>query len=90
MVNPTTAIIRQLKRSAAPSTPVATNMHLPNHSGDHDAGKVRKAPVNDMDIANKKYVDDSVAAAGGGNVEDGTAAGQMVDAKIRRRLAGMQ
>jgi hypothetical protein len=33
-------------------------MFLPNHSGDHSAGKVFKTPSNDYDIANKKYVDE--------------------------------
>ena len=34
---------------------------IPNHSGDNSAGFV-KTPVNDLDIANKKYVDDEIAA----------------------------
>ena len=41
-------------------TPIGTNIFLPNQSGDHSAGKVRTTPVNDLDIANKKYVDDNV------------------------------
>ncbi|NHZ84441.1 MAG: hypothetical protein GWP19_00995, partial [Planctomycetia bacterium] len=32
---------------------------IPNHSGDNSAGTVLKTPVNDTDIVNKKYVDDS-------------------------------
>ena len=35
---------------------------LPNHSGDHSAGSVRTTPAEDLDLVNKKYVDD---AAGG-------------------------
>ena len=38
-------------------------MILPNVSGDHSRSMVRDTPVNDIDIANKKYVDDSVAGA---------------------------
>jgi len=47
----------------APSTPIATDMHLPNHSGDHSKGKVYSTPVGDYDIANKKYVDDNLHSA---------------------------
>jgi hypothetical protein len=44
-------------------TPIATatsneSLFLPNHSGDHSAGHTG-TPVNDLDIANKKYVDDN-------------------------------
>jgi hypothetical protein len=42
-------------------TPIMTGMFLPNHSGDHSAGKVNSTPVNDLDIVNKKYVDDADA-----------------------------
>lgn len=30
---------------------------IPNHSGDHSAGRVLRTPVNDTDIVNKAYVD---------------------------------
>ena len=35
-------------------------LEIPNHSGDNSAGTILKTPVNDHDIVNKKYVDDSV------------------------------
>jgi hypothetical protein len=35
---------------------------VPNLSGDHSKGKVNTTPVNDTDIANKKYVDDALHA----------------------------
>jgi hypothetical protein len=38
-------------------TPVATDMFLPNHSGDHSAGIVNSTPVNPTDLVNKEYVD---------------------------------
>lgn len=37
--------------------PIASEMYLPNHSGDHSAGKVLKTPVNDTSIVNKSYCD---------------------------------
>lgn len=43
-------------------TPIATDMFLPNHSGDHSAGMVKTTPINDLDIVNKKYVDDTIDA----------------------------
>ena len=57
-------------------TPVATDMFLPNHSGDHSAGLVNTTPTNDTDIVNKKYVDDEISGITH-PIEDGTAAGQM-------------
>jgi len=41
---------------------------IPNHSGDNSAGTILKTPVNDIDIPNKKYVDDEVAGGVGGIV----------------------
>ena len=38
-------------------TPIATDMFVPNHSGDHSAGRVQRTPSNDDDIVNKAYVD---------------------------------
>ena len=38
-------------------TAIASDMFLPNHSGDHSAGHT-STPTDDEDIANKKYVDD--------------------------------
>lgn len=39
-------------------TPIGTDIYIPNQSGDHSKGIVRTTPVNNLDIANKKYVDD--------------------------------
>ena len=55
------SIIRNLKkekRSFEPKTPIASEMYLPNQSGDHSSGIVLTTPTIDSDIANKKYVDD--------------------------------
>ncbi len=54
------SIIKNLKRQQSESrTPIATEMFLPNHSGDHSKGRVRTTPTTDFEIANKKYVDDN-------------------------------
>ena len=37
---------------------IGTGMYAPNHSGDHSAGNVRTTPSQDLDLVNKKYVDD--------------------------------
>lgn len=63
MKNATYQAIRAMKQARNKGenrTPIATEMYLPNHSGDHSAGNVLKTPVNDSDIVNKKYVDDEV------------------------------
>ena len=50
-------------RKPEPKTTIATtpseDFFIPNLSGQHDAGTT-KTPVNDLNIANKKYVDDNV------------------------------
>ncbi len=67
----TNKVLRQLNNPVVQKrTPIATDMFLPNHSGDHSAGHTG-TPINDNDIANKKYVDDSI------HINDGTATGQM-------------
>ena len=43
-------------------TPIATNMFLPNHSGDHSKGHIRVTPTQDLEIPNKKYVDNVFTA----------------------------
>lgn len=43
-------------------TPIASNLFIPNHSGDHSFGMVRNVPSEEVDIANKKYVDDTAAS----------------------------
>jgi len=52
-------IIKQLSGKVQKQTPIATNMFLPNHSGDHSAGKTG-TPINDLDLVNKEYVDDEI------------------------------
>ena len=37
--------------------PIATDMLLPNHSGDHSAGRMSRTPENETDLVNKEYVD---------------------------------
>lgn len=46
-----------MKESLAIVTPIASGMVLPNHSGN------KRDPVNDYDIATKKYVDDNAGGA---------------------------
>lgn len=52
---------RKQKQKFEPKTPIATDMFLPNQSGDHSAGHT-STPVNDIDLVNKKYVDDHVGS----------------------------
>ena len=47
-------------KKAEPKIPIADEMFLPNHSGDHSAGRVMRTPSNDLDIVNKKFVDDEI------------------------------
>ena len=53
----TQRIINSMKAQPKMQTPIATDMFLPNHSGDHSAGIVNRTPTADTDIANKAYVD---------------------------------
>ena len=48
------------KQQFEPKTPIATDMYLPNHSGDHSKGLVRTTPTQETEIPNKKYVDDAI------------------------------
>ena len=45
-----------------PVSIISDEITIPNHSGDHSAGTT-KTPVSDLDIANKKYVDDNALDA---------------------------
>jgi hypothetical protein len=64
MVDKTKKVLRQLRpQKAHKLTPIGTEIILPNHSGDHAAGRILKAPTIDNQMVNKKYVDDQVAAA---------------------------
>lgn len=51
--------LRRMENKAAPSGVLPGNLDIPNHSGDHRAGKQYKTPSDDYDIVNKKYVDDN-------------------------------
>ncbi len=42
---------------AEPRAPISNEMFLPNHSGDHSAGRVRTNPTTPYEIVNKEYVD---------------------------------
>jgi len=55
----TQKLINSMKSKPEVRTPIATEMYLPNHSGDHSAGIVNSVPTADNDIVNKKYVDDN-------------------------------
>ncbi len=68
--NRTTEIINSMKgQSFEPKNPIATEMYLPNLSGDHSRGRVLTTPTTDFEIANKKYVDDASTAPGGNDTE---------------------
>ncbi len=53
-----TLVDRQLGRNKHEAVPAGNNFIVPNHSGDHSAGTT-STPVSDLQIANKKYVDDN-------------------------------
>ena len=53
-------IVDKLKKQEI-RTPLAEEVYLPNHSGDHSRGKVYRTPTTDYEIANKAYVDTAVS-----------------------------
>ena len=56
-----TLVDRQLGRNIKhPILPAGDSYIVPNHSGDHSAGTTG-TPVSDLEIANKKYVDDNAS-----------------------------
>lgn len=55
----TSKLLKSLSSRPQIKTPIATDMFLPNHSGDHSKGRVNTTPTTDLEIANKKYVDDN-------------------------------
>ena len=60
MVSKTNKILNKIRkdnRSFEPKSPIATGMYLPNHSGDHQAGRMLRTPENETDLVNKEYVD---------------------------------
>lgn len=64
-------ILNRLKQPVyEPKNPIATEMFIPNHSGDLSAGKVLRTPTNDSDVVNKKYVDDNAGGGASGNSID--------------------
>ena len=46
-----------MRRASEQRTPVGSDLFIPNHSGDHSAGRVLRTATNATDIANKAYVD---------------------------------
>lgn len=53
-----TLVDRQLGRNVIhPVLPAGESYIIPNHSGDHSAGRVDRTPVNELDMVNKEYVD---------------------------------
>ena len=57
MATKTQRLLKSLRSRPEKKTPIATEMFLPNHSGDHSAGSVNREAVNENDLVNKKYVD---------------------------------
>lgn len=56
-----TLVDRQLGRNINNQViPAGTEFVIPNHAGDHSAGRVDTTPTQDLDLVNKKYVDDNV------------------------------
>lgn len=47
---------------SAPATQETNNFVLPNKSGEHVRSIKRETPVSDVDLVNKKYVDDEIAS----------------------------
>lgn len=59
----TSRVLKQLRNPIEKRTPIATDMFLPNHSGDHSRGRVNTTPTTDYEIVNKAYADTKAAAA---------------------------
>jgi len=54
------SILKNMKPSVPnPQAEIAGNFVLPNNSGEHVKGLKREAPIEDIDLVNKKYVDNS-------------------------------
>ena len=51
-----------IPKRAKVATMGGMDLEIPNHSGDNSAGTILSTPVNDNDMVNKVYVDDSIAA----------------------------
>ena len=62
MVSSKTLVDIQLGRNIKHPIPLAGDGFIvPNYSGDHSEGRVDTTPTQDLDLVNKKYVDDSAA-----------------------------
>lgn len=61
--------MKKQQKSFETKTPIATDMFIPNLSGDHSKGRVNTTPTTDFEIANKKYVDDSSTSPGGSDTQ---------------------
>lgn len=56
------SILKNMKPSVPnPQAEIAGNFVLPNNSGEHVKGLKREAPIEDIDLVNKKYVDTAIA-----------------------------
>ena len=53
---------KKRKKTFQPKSAISDEIFLPNHSGEHNAGTISKRPIKDIDIPNKKYVDDAIDA----------------------------
>lgn len=62
-ISKTDRVIKQLKQPTnnSGSVPLIDGFVLPNNSGDHAKSIKRDDPINDYDLVNKKYVDDTFA-----------------------------
>lgn len=65
-LNKTDAFLKKntaVYNTVSPNLATAGNevLVVPNHSGDHSAGRMLRTPENATDIANKQYVDDQIA-----------------------------
>lgn len=74
---------------------VSADIRIPNHSGDHDAGRILETPTVDTNIVNKKYVDDQFpvthASTTGKTAEDHQALVTVVDGTtIDLTIAGQE
>ena len=59
----TTRLLRSMNKSRPEiKTPIADDMFLPNHSGDHAAGEVQATPTQPKQLVNKEYVDDNIGS----------------------------
>lgn len=55
--------MRKQRKKVSRSSKHFGNLTIPNYSGDHSKGSVRDTPSQNLDIANKKYVDDQIASS---------------------------